>query len=897
VKMHTKGFRIKRTGIIFCLLILWFNPIIYHGVEALSATITEGTERFRLDNGLKVILKEDHSAPVVSIQVWVKTGSANETEEEAGITHLIEHMIFKGTPTRKTGEIARTIEASGGHVNAYTSHDRTVYYVETASESFDTALDVLLDAVQFSIFDPTELAREKEVVLEEYRRSLDNPRRRLFRAMMDLSFEKHPYKRPVIGYESTIRSFDRQAILAYMDRWYTPDNMVLVVVGDFTADEAFKNIRTLTRNFPKRAGQIPSRPLEPEQTSPRSLVLNDKVQQAYMDMSWHIPSLVHPHIPALDMLEVILGHGRSSRLYSRLKMDKNMVYGINSGAYVMEDHGLFTVNATLKPERLNSVLEAIAGEIARFTSEPVIETELARAKRIAEADYIFDMEEMDGHARILAFYETMEGDMYKTDEYLDLLRKVTARDIMDVAIRYLRPENLSIAVMAPEGSDIVLTGQDIMAVFSQAPGGKSMPEPAAKEDKGASRITLPNGMRVIIKENHRLPLVSIRLAMFGGSRFETPEQSGISEFVSRMLTRGTIERSASEIFSTIESWAGELDGFSGRNSFGISAKFLTKDLYPGLRLLVDLILNSTFPESEMEKVREDMLAGIRAKKDSPMPQLTDLFYKTIYRTHPYGRPRTGTEKSINSIKKSDLIEWYRALAVPTNYVLAVVGDVHKDELLGQVKNFFSDSGPSSFDQPVILPEPPLQKEREVHLERSGKQIHLMIGYLGADLKSPDNAVMALIDTALSGQGGRLFVELRDKQSLAYSVTAFRRPGLETGLFGIHLACDPKKLVVARKAVFRELDRIKDEGLTEQELEDAKRYMLGNKAIGLQTNGSQAMNMVLDELYGLGYDYLEQFIRDVKQVSTEDIKRVAQKIIVPKGFTLVTVGPREPDVDQ
>jgi zinc protease len=275
-----------------------------------------------------------------------------------------------------------------------------------------------------------------------------------------------------------------------------------------------------------------------------------------------------------------------------------------------------------------------------------------------------------------------------------------------------------------------------------------------------------------------------------------------------------------------------------------------------------------------------------------MPQLTDLLNKTIYRTHPYGRPRTGTEKSISSINKSDLIEWYRTLAVPPNFVLAVVGDVHMDEFIGQVEDLFSDSGPSSFNLPLILPELPLQKEREVHLERPGQQIHLMVGYLGADLKSPDNAVMTLIDTSLSGQGGRLFMELRDKQSLAYSVTAFRRPGLETGLFGIHLACDPKKFPVARKAIFRELERLKDEGLTKQELEGAKRYMLGSKAIGLQTNESQALNMALDELYGLGYDHLGRFVNEIKQVSIEDIKRVARKILVEKGFTLATVGPKQ-----
>ena len=858
-----------------------------------AASVTDGCRRLKLDNGFTLLLKEDHSSAVAAIQVWVKTGSANETAQEAGITHLIEHMIFKGTPFRKTGEIARTIETSGGQINAYTSYDRTVYHVQIPSSSFDTALDVLLDAVQHSLFDPVELEREKEVVMEEYRRSLDSPRTRLSWSMMSLCYEKHPYGRPIIGYESTILSFDREDILKYMDKWYTPENMALVAVGDFDAEQASKTIQTLIKDFPTKTGQKPSRAVEPVQTSLRNIVLKDEVQQIYLDMSWHIPSMTHEDMPAIDVLEMILGHGKTSRLYGRLKMDANLVHGISAGAYAMADPGLFSIDATLSPDKLNSALDAVFEEIGRITLEPVTETELSRARATAEADFVFAMESMAGQARTLAFFETMEGDMRKADEYVERLKGVTSDDITRVVRSYLRPENLSMGILAPKGADITLSGRELSDLFERASSVLSQEaEEAQDEDGEATKEVLPNGMTLIIKENHRLPVVSLTGAYLGGIRLEYPEKWGSSAFAARMLTRGTRKRNASQIASTVDSWAGSLEGFSGKNSFGVSGRFLSKDLYGGLDLLADVAFDPTFPESEMEKVREDILANIKAKKDRPMPQLFDLFYKTLFRHHPYGHPQTGTEESIKSITQSGLKAWHAAFAIPQNFVLTVVGDVNRDQIIPYIKTLFGDFKISSKDLPEIPPEPPLTGSGQAHLERPGAQTHIIIGYLGADLKSKDNAPMALIETALSGQGGRLFSRLRDKSSLAYAVTAFRRPGLETGVFGVYLACDPSKLPVAKDALFHELDKIRENGLTEKELEEAKRYLLGNLKIELQTNGSQAMHMALDELYGLGYDHTRQFIRDIEAVNLKDIKRAAQKIIVPERFAFVTVGPAQ-----
>ncbi len=861
--------------------------------EPHPTSVTGGAHRFILDNGFTVILKEDHSAPVAAIQLWVRTGSANETEEEAGITHLIEHMIFKGTPTRKTGEIAATIEGSGGHINAYTSLDRTVYYVEIPSSHLATGLDVLLDAVQHSLFDPVELEREKEVVLEEYRRSLDIPRTRLNWAVMDLCYQKHPYRRPVIGYESTIRSFDRKAILDYMGKWYTPDNMVLVAVGDFETNQALKTIKGLVRDFPERMGQRPTRPQEPEQTALRRFTKKEKVQQVYLDMSWHIPSLNHPDMYPLDLLETILSHGKSSRLYARLKMETNLVYSVSAGAYALSDPGLFSVDAELGPENLDKALEAIAGVITEIIREPVSASELQKAKGIAEAAFVFDMETMEGQARTLAFFQTMTGDMDNADHYLERLKRVSPKEISRVARTYFRPENLSIGIMAPMTADIALSTQVVARLFAvSGPVPPSKANPVRREDKKTSMITLSNGMRLVVKENHRLPEVSFTGAFLGGSRLEGPKEWGISNFVAKMLTRGSTKRTASQIASTVESWAGHLDGFSGRNSLGVSGKFLARDIYPALELLADVLLHSSFPGTEIKKAREDILAAIRAKKDSPTVQLFDLFYRTLFRHYPYGHPLTGTEETIRSITRTDLIKWYTGIAMPSNFVLVVVGDVDKDNFIPYVKTLFGGFAPSSHRLPRIPPEPPLEGPREAHLERPMAQTHLVVGYLGASLKSKDNAPMALVKTALSGQGGRLFSRLRDNQSLAYAIAAFRRPGLDTGAFGVYLACDPAKLPMAKKAVFGELDRVRIEGLTQDELDAAKKYLLGNLQIGLQTNGSQAMQMALDELYGLGYDDIGRFIREIEGVTQKDVTEAARKVILPDRFVFVTVGPKQ-----
>ena len=725
-----KWFPLAAFGFVFSVL---FFVCVSQNLYALS--VTDNTRKVTLDNGLTVILKEDHSASVAAIQVWVMTGSAHETAEEAGITHLIEHMIFKGTPSRKMGEIAKTIEASGGKINAYTSFDRTVYYVEIPGSHFDTGLDVLLDAVQHALFDQAELAKEKEVVLEEYRRSLDIPENELGKAVMALSYKKHYYGRPIIGYEETIRSIDRQAILKYLDKWYAPENMVLVAVGDFDSDSALQKVRSLVKDFPRKPVSLFKSPAEPPQTALRKIVRKDRVKQVYMNLLWHIPSINQKEIYPLDLLEIILGQGKSSRLYNRMKMESNLVYNVDAATYALKDPGLFSIDATLGPDKLQEALKVIGGEVARVVKEPVSASELAKAKTIAEAGFVFDLEDMSGQASTLGFFQTMTGDMANADNYLERLRQVTAEDILRVARSCLGPENLTVGITIPSNAEFQMDDQDIAGLFRVTPDEPVKTALSNEKETNGEMVVLANGMRVIIQEDHRLPEVSFSGVFLGGTRLETKGKWGISNFTAKMLTRGTKKRSASEIAATVESWAGSLSGFSGRNSLGVSGKFLSQDTYGGLEIMADIILNPNFPEAEVGKVREDILAGIKAKEDRPMSQLFDLFYETLYRSYPYGHPYSGTMETIRSITRNDLENWYGQIRMPSNFVLAIVGDVKKEQVIPSLEALFGTFTASGQTLPSVESEPPLTKAREAHLKRPGAQTHMVVGYLGVGLRS------------------------------------------------------------------------------------------------------------------------------------------------------------------
>ncbi|MFQ5900965.1 MAG: M16 family metallopeptidase [Thermodesulfobacteriota bacterium] len=850
----------------------------------LAVPATAAPYRTVLDNGLTVILEENNSAPVAAIQVWVKAGSADEDAEEAGIAHLLEHMLFKGTERRGVGDIAREIESVGGDINAWTSFDQTVYHIVVASRYLELGLDLLSDAVRNSTFDPQELEKEKMVVQEELRRGEDSPSTKLNKRVMAESYTTHPYHRPVIGFMDTVEAIDREKVLGFVRRWYVPDNMTLVVSGDFRREEILPIIKEAFKATPgKVKSGLRERSVEPQQDRLKSVIISEDVRETKLELAFHIPGLDHEDVYPLDVMSIILGGGRSSRLYRRLRMDKTLVRSVSTYSMTPKDPGIFFIFADLKAEDLKATLGEIVEELEELKEEGVTEEELKRAKLNLESDFVYQRETIQGRARQLGYYETTAGDLSFEEKYLKGINDVTSDDIQRVVSRYFVYPNMTQGILVPEKERENLDEEglkEVATLLEKRPGAEGE----------IIRKVLDNGIVLLVKENHTNPTVSLYSVFSGALLREDEENNGITNAIARMLTKGTKERSAEDIAGEIESMAGGLSGFSGRNTFGVSAHFLSRFFGQGMEIFSDVLLNPSFDKEEFKKVRKDILTDIETEEDNLARVTFKLLDKTLYKKHPYRMNTLGTKKTISKLANRDLIRYYRSYAVPQNMVIAIVGDIDAEEVEAKVKELFMKMEKGDTLDLDIPQEIKTKEIREVERIKEKEQAHIAIGFLGPSLTNPDRYPVSVLSNVLATQGGRLFMELRDKQGLAYIVTAFSRGGIGTGAFIVYMATSPENLEKSIKGIKEILQEIVDKGITEEELKKAGGHLIGSYEIGLQDNSSQASDMALNEILGLGFDEFRRYPEKIKSVTLEDVHRVAKEYIDLEAYSIVIVKP-------
>ena len=850
--------------------------------------------RVVLPNGLTVVMEESHASKVVAFQVWVKVGSADETPPEAGLAHVHEHMLFKGTQGRGVGEIAQAVEAAGGDINAWTSFDQTVYHIVMASRFFDQGLDVLSDAVQHSSFEAKELEKELEVVMEEVRRSRDMPGRVISELTFETAYTAHTYRRPVIGYESTVKSFDREAVLAFYQKHYRADRMVLVITGDFDTATALEKVRASFGKMTNRAGPLPPRPLEPPQQGLRIKVAQDDIQETHVSLAWHIPDMLSPDIFALDLLSVILGHGDSSRLSRGVRHGRRLVNDIYAYSYTPRDPGLLLVGASLNQQDLLAALKATLVETWRMRDSLCTTAELEKARTIIESDSVYQKETVQGLARKLGFYEAVAGHVNQEQTYLEGIARVTAQDIRRVAQKYLTEQGLSLVVLMPK-SDTAVTeavlresvadvGQELVAIRQKTP--------LKQGELGVWRGKLQNGVTLLVQPDTSVPVVSMRAVWLGGLRAEDPQTNGIHNVMAELITKG-VEGGpgAMDLAHEVEAAAGSLEGFTGRNSFGVRAEFLAKNFEQGFGLLADCIIRPAFDAEELDRERRLILEELRNKDDNLSGVAFDMFGRMLWRNHPYRLDPLGTRDTVSAFTREGLLRIYRERFTADRMVLSVVGDVDPERVAELAEDAFNDlpvaQAPAA-PPPAVEAAP--QDKRVGRKARDKEQTHLVFGFAGTTLGHADRYPLEVLTTILAGQGGRLFIELRDKQSLAYSVTAFSLEGLDPGYVAVYMGCSPDKVGQALEGIETELRRVLDEPVSPKELERAQRYLVGTHEIGLQRMGARAASLAFNEVYGLGYAEYARYSDAILGVTTADVQRVARQYLSLDRSVLSVVGP-------
>ncbi len=843
-------------------------------------------KKYTLANGLTVILDENHASPVVSLNVGVKVGSVWETDQEAGLSHLLEHMVFKGTKNYGPGEIAKIVEGSGGEINAYTSLDQTVYYINLASRYATKGLNLLSQMVFEALIDPLELEREKEVVLEEIRRGKDSPHRELSENLFKLAYPTHPYGRPVIGSEKTVKNFPRDQVTQFYKRWYAPNNMVLVICGDVTEEQIRPVIDRAFGVYASHSVDRPSFSPEASVDKPRSLVLSRPVEGTYLSLAWPIPPFTHEDIPALDLLSHLLGEGHTSRLEQIVKEKKGLVNSIHSSAFTPIYPGLFFIQAVLPSVSIDKVLEAIFEEVNFLKNHRPTGDSFERSRLNIKSSVYYEKETCEGSARKWVMYETIAGDYCYEEKYLQMIDQTTAEKVQHIAQKYLDPRKTTLVALKPEKSPLQINLKKITPKKRTDKMGPTL----VKEEYGVKKFCLQNGITLLTRENHRLPLMSVYLASLGGLRFENKKNNGISQLLSAVLCKGTRTKNALRIGEINESIAGHVSSYAGRNSWGLSASFLAEKREAGLELFSDLLLNPSFEKEEVEKEKRLLLEAIKHQEDSPAHMAFQKFQALLFKKHPYGLPLLGTPGVVRQLDRNSLIAFYSRLARPSQTVISVVGSFSPEQLADDLNEMLA-----SFPQiPSPLPKPPLEPKptsvRKDESKKKKRQAHLVIGFQGTRLSSPDRYALEVLNNVLSGQGGRLFLELRDKNSLCYSVSSTLVEGLEPGYFAVYMGMEPQKITAAIDGILAELQKMREAIITKDELDRAKQYIIGNYEIDLQKNSAVASSLAYNELYGLGFEEFKKYPEKIGAVTAEDVLHAARKYLDLKNYSLALIRP-------
>ena len=831
-------------------------------------------QRWTLANGLTIIVQEDRSAPVASVQAWCAAGSTTEDKHlGAGLSHILEHMLFKGTKTRSTNEIAQRIQDVGGYINAYTSFDRTVFWIDVPKDGALTALDILADAMMNSTLPAQEYAKEQEVIRREFAMGMDDPGRMVTHLLFATAYQRHPYRLPVIGLIDIYNQLTHQQVMEYYRARYVPNNLTFVVVGDVCAAEVRKKVEEFFKDRPAKSLAPIYVPAEPPQLGRREVHQEFATELTHLAMAWHVPEIAHPDVPALDLLTVILGEGRSSRLYRKVREESGLAFAISAFSYTPGDPGILGVDAILDPQNREATQNLISQIIEDIRRGGVTAEELAKGKKIVLSQELASLRTMRGQATDLGTNWFLTRNLNFSREYLDKIQKVTLDDIKRVAVQYLTDENLTTVSLNPKGSLKLKSETAMPAVIGQI-----------------QKFELSNGLRVLVREDARLPLIAISAVFRGGLLVETETTSGITRLVAKSLLKGTKTRTAEQIANQLEAVGGEITAEGGNNSLVVNLDVTQPDLALGTDILADVLLNATMLPDAVAREKEIQLARIKDEDEKPTAVARNLLKRTLFSNHPLALRSEGTPESVARLNSKDLLAFRDRYLVARNCVIAVFGNVKA----GQVLELFEQKLGALPAGELALKDPPsspyLTETKVVEAEREKAQAVLVVGFRGTDVFDPDRYALELIDEASSDLASRFFIRIREQMGLAYYVGASQIQTLSPGLFAFYLGTDPEKIESVKSAFLHEIRKLSTEGLTPIELARAKKKLIGQQQIQNQSNDVFAYMTALDELYGLGFNHSQELVSKVNEMTLDDIKRVAAKYFAKQHYVLAIVRP-------
>ncbi|MFH1381231.1 MAG: pitrilysin family protein [Candidatus Omnitrophota bacterium] len=817
-------------------------------------------------------MKEDHAHPVATALLTVGAGlSAESVYAGSGISHFVEHMVFKGSSKRDANQIRQEVKSYGGEINGSTGLDSANYYITIPKENLKSALLLLEDIVFHPALDPKEIQNESEVILKEIRLNQDDPSRKIMRRLWETSFFEHPYKLPVIGYEELFKKLTAKDLHKYHSLRYNANNTILTVVGDIEKDEILAEIKKIFGPGIRQGNSIITLPVEPEQNSTRQSADFEEINLGYMAIGYHSVEASAKDLYSLDVLAIILGSWDGSRLNKSLVKEKQLLYTVSSYNYTPKYPGLFIVYGIGAPEKLDLAKKQILEEVENIAESGVSDEELNTAKRQVIASYISSLETTSGQAGALSQSKFLTGDARFSEKYVKEIGKIDNTSLVRVAKKYLNPNAMTASILYPRSFAENVSPDKVFSSEALLP----------------EKHVLSNGIRVILKEDHRLPKISIVSAFLGGLRAETEENNGISNLTSSMLLKGTKNRKEAQIREVIENSGGTISSFSGNNTFGVSLELLTETKNNALDVLHDVIVNPIFPEEEIVKQKEKIIASIQAESDDIYSEGFLKLRKELFGSYPYSMRTLGKKTTLENLTRRDIQKFHKTFCTSQNMVLSIVGDFESQTMLKRLEDLFSDVNKNALDfkWQAFRPSSGIKKEM---FEMPKEQSLATIGFIGTTLKNSDRNCLDVLSSILSGEDGRLFSSIRDTQGMSYALGSFSQPGVDTGFFAAFAATDAEHLEKVKNVLLEEFKRIRSGKISEEEVQLSKTSLIGGQRIQLQSFGAFAYQMALDEIYGLGFDYYRDYANRISLIGREDIIKTVKKYIDFNNFAAVTV---------
>lgn len=824
-----------------------------------------------LPNGLTLILDPDPTAPVVSAQIWVATGSMHEdTHLGAGISHFLEHMVFKGTRDYDGETLADTVQAAGGHWNAYTSFDRTVYYIDGPAASLPVFMKTLTGLVFYPTLPESEFEKEKDVIRREIDMGLDDPDNVASRLLFSTVFQLDPRRHPVIGHRHLFDAIRHQDLTQYHRDRYTSDRCFCVISGEFEPDEARKIAMELTADCRPGCGREPLVSIDTPQLGPRRARETFAVPTSRVSLSWKTPALDHPDAPAFDVLAGILGRGRASRLHRTLREEKELALEISAFAWNSPGReGLIAVSADALPAKRDALIEAILTEVSAVASSP-LDDDLAKAKRQIAASQFRGLTTASGRASDLASNWHEARDLDFTRRYLAAVQAVTPADIRRVAAT-LTDERFGLTILDPI---------DALA-----------PSRAAKAVRVREEIqvhTLSNGLTVALIPDHRVPLVHFQATVRGGLPSESPESNGLNQLLAATLPKGTTTRSAQEIAITLESLGASIGANTGNNALLVQAAGLAPDLATIAEVFADVIVSPSLPGDAIQREKASQLASLEEALQDPLHTGFRALRDAVFSGSGYGLDALGSPDSLARLDRLALSAHHSRHFNASNITLAVAGDFDPAVALDLLERNFS-----ALPQGHAWSAPASQLvtgEKHVrHLPK--KQAVLTIGFPGTTVSGKDRHALAMIQEYASDMAGPLFARIREELGLAYQVGATQFLGYDTGLFTFYVATSPDQADLALREILVEIQKIAEHGIPDEAFDRVRSTVLSGLAIQQQSPSSVARHVALDLLFGHPADLHRHLPAAYNALTAACVRDTAIRVFSVKP-TIVTVLPAE-----